>query len=87
MQMLNCNCLKFYTLSKGHSMGHCDTLDRLIFFYNKSIFPVIFKHGSLGASGDLSPLAHLSLPLIGEGQVYFKGEIKNAKDIYLLNQY
>ena len=73
--------LKIITLSKGHSGIHLDTLNRLIFFYNNDVFPVIFKHGSLGASGDLSPLAHLSLPLIGEGQVYFKGEIKNAKDI------
>ena len=73
--------LKIITLSKGYSGVHLDTLNRLIFFYNNDILPVIFKHGSLGASGDLSPLAHLSLPLIGEGQVYFKGEIKNSKDI------
>ena len=73
--------LKIITLSKGNSGIHIDTLDRLIFFYNKNIFPVIFKHGSLGASGDLSPLAHLSLPLIGEGQVYCKGSIKDVKEI------
>ena len=73
--------LKIITLSKGNSGIHIDTLDRLIFFYNKNIFPVIFKHGSLGASGDLSPLAHLSLPLIGEGQVYCNGSIKDVKEI------
>ena len=73
--------LKIITLSKGNSGIHIDTLNRLIFFYNKSIFPVIFKHGSLGASGDLSPLAHLSLPLIGEGQVYCNGSIKDVKEI------
>jgi histidine ammonia-lyase len=53
----------------------------LIFFYNKNILPVIFKHGSLGASGDLSPLAHLSLPLIGKGQVYYNGAVKEVKDV------
>ena len=73
--------LKIITLSKGNSGIHIDTLDRLIFFYNKSIFPVIFKHGSLGASGDLSPLAHLSLPLIGEGQVYYNGILNDTKDV------
>ena len=73
--------LKIITLSKGNSGIHIDTLDRLIFFYNKNIFPVIFKHGSLGASGDLSPLAHLSLPLIGEGKVYCNGSIKDVKEI------
>ena len=73
--------LKIITLSKGNSGIHIDTLNRLIFFYNKSIFPVILKHGSLGASGDLSPLAHLSLPLIGEGQVYCNGSIKDVKEI------
>jgi len=77
--------LKIITLSKGNSGIHIDTLNRLIFFYNKSIFPVIFKHGSLGASGDLSPLAHLSLPLIGEGQVYYNGVLKEVKDV--LNEF
>ena len=72
---------KIITLSKGNSGIHIDTLNRLIFFYNKSIFPVIFKHGSLGASGDLSPLAHLSLPLIGEGQVYYNGVLNDAIDV------
>ena len=73
--------LKIITLSKGHSGIHLDTLNRLIFFYNNDILPVIFKHGSLGASGDLSPLAHLSLPLIGEGQVFYKGILKDASEV------
>ena len=73
--------LKIITLSKGNSGIHVNTLNRLIFFYNKNILPVIFKHGSLGASGDLSPLAHLSLPLIGEGQVYYNGVLNEAKDV------
>ena len=67
--------------SKGNSGIHINTLNRLIFFYNKNILPVIFKHGSLGASGDLSPLAHLSLPLIGEGQVYYNGVLNESKDV------
>ena len=73
--------LKIITLSKGNSGIHINTLNRLIFFYNNNILPVIFKHGSLGASGDLSPLAHLSLPLIGEGQVYYNGVLNKAKDV------
>jgi len=73
--------LKIITLSKGHSGIHLDTLNRLIFFYNNDILPIIFKHGSLGASGDLSPLAHLSLPLIGEGQVFYKGILKDASEV------
>ncbi len=73
--------LKIITLSKGNSGIHIDTLNRLIFFYNNNILPVIFKHGSLGASGDLSPLAHLSLPLIGEGQVYYNGALNEVKDV------
>jgi histidine ammonia-lyase len=50
------------------------TVDRLIAFYNNGILPVIYTQGSLGASGDLAPLAHLSLPLLGEGEVYFEGK-------------
>lgn len=73
--------LKIITLSKGNSGIHINTLNRLIFFYNNNILPVIFKHGSLGASGDLSPLAHLSLPLIGEGQVYYNGVLNEAIDV------
>jgi len=70
--------LKIITLSKGYSGIHLDTINRLIFFYNNDIFPVIFENGSLGASGDLSPLAHLSLPLIGHGDVYHKGSISSS---------
>ena len=47
---------------------NCSTQDNL------SILPVVYQQGSLGASGDLAPLAHLSLPLIGEGEVYFEGK-------------
>lgn len=66
--------LKIQSLSYGHSGVQLETVNRLIDFYNNDIIPVVYTQGSLGASGDLSPLAHLSLPLIGEGEVYFKGK-------------
>ncbi|MCI2227716.1 histidine ammonia-lyase [Polaribacter sp. MSW13] len=65
---------KIQALSFGHSGVQLATVKRLIDFYNNDIIPVVYTQGSLGASGDLSPLAHLSLPLIGLGEVYFKGE-------------
>lgn len=66
--------LKIRGLAQGYSGIHEDTINRLIFFYNEDILPVVYEQGSLGASGDLAPLAHLSLPLIGEGLVYYKGK-------------
>lgn len=65
--------LKIQSLSYGHSGVQLVTVQRLIDFYNNDIFPVIYTQGSLGASGDLAPLAHLSLPLIGEGEVFLDG--------------
>ncbi|MVO10031.1 histidine ammonia-lyase [Flavobacterium sp. TP390] len=65
--------LKIQSLSYGHSGVQLETVERLIDFYNNGIFPVIYNQGSLGASGDLAPLAHLSLPLLGEGEVYCDG--------------
>ena len=70
--------LKVQGLSYGHSGCRVETAQRLLDFYNNDIFPVVYQQGSLGASGDLAPLAHLSLPLIGEGEVYFKGEKVHA---------
>lgn len=64
--------LKIQSLSYGYSGVQLATVERLIDFYNNDIFPVIYTQGSLGASGDLAPLAHLSLPLLGEGEVYFE---------------
>lgn len=66
--------LKVQSLSYGHSAVTLGTVERLIDFYNHDILPVIYTQGSLGASGDLAPLAHLSLPLIGEGEVWYNGE-------------
>jgi histidine ammonia-lyase len=73
---------KILGLSKGHSGVQLETLERLIFFFNNDIFPVVYQQGSLGASGDLAPLAHLSLPLIGEGKVYFDGKVQNTSVVY-----
>jgi histidine ammonia-lyase len=66
--------LKIQSLSYGYSGVQLITVQRLIDFYNHDILPVIFQQGSLGASGDLAPLAHLSLPLLGEGEVYFENK-------------
>jgi histidine ammonia-lyase len=73
--------LKVLGLSKGHSGVQLETVERLIYFYNNDIIPVVYKQGSLGASGDLAPLAHLSMPLFNEGGVYFKGEKHAAADV------
>jgi histidine ammonia-lyase len=65
--------LKAIGLSKGHSGVQVETVQRLLDFYNHHITPVVYQQGSLGASGDLAPLSHLCLPILGEGEVYFKG--------------
>src|SRR5690606_2078801 len=65
--------LKIQSLSYGHSGVQLVTVQRLIDFFNHEIYPVVYNQGSLGASGDLAPLAHLCLPLIGEGEVYHDG--------------
>lgn len=73
--------LKIQSLSYGHSGVQLKTVERLMDFYNEGVYPVVYQQGSLGASGDLSPLAHLSLPLLGLGEVYFKGEKKTAEEV------
>ena len=65
--------LKAIGLSKGHSGVQLETIEQILFLYNENILPVIYEQGSLGASGDLAPLAHMSLSLIGEGEVIYKG--------------
>lgn len=74
--------LKVHGLSYGHSGVQLSTVQRLIDFFNHDIIPVIYQLGSLGASGDLAPLAHMSLPLIGEGEVYYKGEKTTSAEMY-----
>lgn len=65
--------LKIKSLSYGYSGVQIDTVKRLLEMYNNRVLPVIFTQGSLGASGDLSPLSHLSLPLLGLGEVTIDG--------------
>ncbi len=66
--------LKIKSLSYGYSGVQIDTVKRLMDMYNADVFPVIYTQGSLGASGDLAPLSHLSLPLIGMGEVWHQGK-------------
>jgi histidine ammonia-lyase len=73
--------LKVQGLSYGNSGVQTDTVQRLLDFFNLDILPVVYEYGSLGASGDLAPLAHLSLPLIGEGMVFYNSEIKTSKEV------
>jgi histidine ammonia-lyase len=73
--------LKIIALSKGLSGVQVITVQRLIDFFNEGICPVVYEQGSLGASGDLSPLAHLILPLLGEGEVFYKGKKYKSKAI------
>ncbi len=74
--------LKIHALSKGYSGVQVQTVQRLIDLYNQGFLPVVYAQGSLGASGDLAPLAHLSLPLIGEGAVWYEGAPKPTKEVY-----
>lgn len=73
--------LKIQSLSYGNSGVQLITVERLIDFYNNDVLPVVYTQGSLGASGDLAPLAHLSLPLLGLGQVWFEGKKREAKEV------
>ncbi|MBT1700844.1 histidine ammonia-lyase [Fulvivirgaceae bacterium PWU4] len=70
--------LKVQSLAYGYSGVQLATVERLVAMYNNRVLPRIFEMGSLGASGDLAPLAHLSLPLIGEGEVYHDGKLLPA---------
>lgn len=72
--------LKIKSLSYGHSGVQIDTVKRLMDMYNADVFPVIYTQGSLGASGDLAPLSHLSLPLIGLGEVNHDGKRMPASE-------
>jgi len=73
--------LKVQSLSYGHSGVQLCTVQRLVDFFNEDILPVVYQQGSLGASGDLSPLAHMCLPLIGLGEVEYKGRIVKAEEV------
>lgn len=69
---------KIQSLSYGNSGVQLQTVERLVDFYNNDILPLVYRQGSLGASGDLAPLANLSLPLIGLGEVEWHGEVMPA---------
>ena len=73
--------LKIQSLSYGHSGVQLITVQRLVDFYNNDVLPVVFQQGSLGASGDLAPLAHLSLPLLGMGEVEVDGLVISAAEV------
>lgn len=73
--------LKIIGLAQGYSGIQKETIERLVFFYNENILPVVYDQGSLGASGDLAPLAHLSLPLIGQGLVWHEGSKYPSSEI------
>ncbi|MCX6326332.1 MAG: histidine ammonia-lyase [Bacteroidia bacterium] len=73
--------LKIHALSLGKSGVQVETVQRLIDFLNEGISPVVYEQGSLGASGDLAPLAHLVLPLLGMGEVMYKGKRYEAGKI------
>lgn len=71
--------LRANALSKGFSGIRLSTLETLIEMLNKGVHPIIPEKGSLGASGDLAPLAHMVLPMIGEGEAEYKGEVMQGK--------
>ncbi len=74
--------LKVHGLSYGKSGVQVKTVQRLIDMFNNNIFPLVRELGSLGASGDLAPLAHLVLPLLGLGEVSYQGKIRHSKDVF-----
>lgn len=73
--------LKIQSLAYGHSGVQLATVERLVEFFNRGILPVVYQQGSLGASGDLAPLAHMSLPLLGLGEVEYKGEVRPSAEV------
>lgn len=77
-----CMLARMNTLSLGNSGVHESVIHLLQELINRDIIPLIFEHGGVGASGDLVQLAHLALVLIGEGEVFYKGERKSTKDVF-----
>jgi histidine ammonia-lyase len=76
--------LRANALLKGYSGIRPLVIERLLEFFNKDIIPVIPQQGSLGASGDLAPLSHLVLPLVGEGEVFYQGKRLSAGEVLFL---
>lgn len=77
-----CMLARMNTLSLGNSGVHESVIYLLRELINRDIIPLIFEHGGVGASGDLVQLAHLALVLIGEGEVFYKGERKSTKEVF-----
>lgn len=73
--------LKIQSLSYGYSGSKLDTVLRLVDFFNNDVYPIVYMQGSLGASGDLVPLAHMSLPLVGLGEVEYKGKVMSGAEV------
>ena len=73
--------LKIQSLSYGYSGSKLDTVQRLVDFFNNDVYPILYMQGSLGASGDLVPLAHMSLPLVGLGEVEYKGKVMSGAEV------
>ena len=73
--------LKIKSLSYGYSGVRLETVNRLVDMYNEEVIPVVYQQGSLGASGDLAPLANMSLPLIGMGEVWYKGDRRDSASV------
>lgn len=76
--------LRINALIKGYSGIRLETIDKLCELLNENIIPVVFEKGSLGASGDLAPLSHMSLPLIGLGEVFYNGKRMDTMDAFRL---
>lgn len=72
--------LRINNLSKGYSGVRIETLQTLVDMLNKGVHPIIPEKGSLGASGDLAPLSHMVLTMIGEGEAIYKGELLSSKE-------
>ena len=73
--------LRAHTFCLGHTGIHKETVDKILEFFRKGVYPVIPSKGSVGASGDLAPLAHLALGLMGEGEVRYKGETCQSESV------
>lgn len=72
---------KVHALAQGYSGVQLSTIERIIWHIENNVIPVVPEKGSVGASGDLAPLAHLFLPLIGLGEVFYKGKRQPAKEV------
>ena len=73
--------MRLNTMLKGHSGVSVELADQLKTFINKRIIPFVPEQGSLGASGDLAPLSHIAITLIGEGKVYYKNELRPTAEV------